>query len=53
MTDEQKEKFKDYRKEYCKKYYAAKTLNNKNENQNQNESENENEKINIIIIKEL
>ena len=29
MTDEQKQKLKDYRREYCIKYYAAKKLNNK------------------------
>ena len=29
MTDKQKQKLKDYRREYLKKYYAAKKLNNK------------------------
>ena len=29
MSNEQKQKLKDYRKEYYKKYYAAKKLNNK------------------------
>ena len=29
MRNEQKQKLKDYRKEYCKKYYAEKKLNNK------------------------
>ena len=29
MTDEQKQKLKDYQKEYYKKFYAAKKLNNK------------------------
>ena len=29
MTDEQKQKLKDYRKKYYKKYYAEKKLNNK------------------------
>ena len=29
MTEEQKQKMKDYQREYHKKYYAAKTLNNK------------------------
>ena len=29
MTDEQKQKPRDYQREYCKKYYAAKKLNNK------------------------
>ena len=30
MTDERKQKLKDYQKEYYKKYYAEKKLNNKN-----------------------
>ena len=29
MTDEQKQKLRDYRIDYQKKYYAAKKLNNK------------------------
>ena len=29
MSDEQKQKLKDYRKEYYRKYYAAKKLNNR------------------------
>ena len=29
MSNEQKQKLKDYRKEYFKKYYAEKKLNNK------------------------
>ena len=29
MSDEQKQKLKVYRKEYCKKYYVEKKLNNK------------------------
>ena len=29
MSDEQKQKVKDYRKEYYKKYYAEKKLNNR------------------------
>ena len=29
MTGEQKQKLKDYQREYYKKYYAAKMLNNK------------------------
>ena len=29
MSNEQKQKLKDYRKEYHKKYYAEKKLNNK------------------------
>ena len=31
MTDEQKQKLKDYQKEYYRKYYIEKKLNNKNE----------------------
>ena len=30
MNDGQKQKLKDYRKEYYKKYYTEKKLNNKN-----------------------
>ena len=29
MSNEQQQKLKDYRKEYYKKYYAGKKLNNK------------------------
>ena len=29
MSNEQKQKLKDYRKKYYKKYYAEKKLNNK------------------------
>ena len=29
MTEEQKQKIKDYQREYHKKYYATKKLNNK------------------------
>ena len=29
MSNEQKQKLKDYRKEYYKRYYAQKKLNNK------------------------
>ena len=29
MSNEQKQQLKDYRKEYFKKYYAEKKLNNK------------------------
>ena len=29
MSDEQKQKLKDYRKEYYKNYYVEKKLNNK------------------------
>ena len=31
MTEEQKQKMRDYQKKY-KKYYAAKKINNKNKN---------------------
>ena len=31
MTDEQQQKLKDYQREYYKKYYAAKNLNNEND----------------------
>ena len=31
MTDEQKQILKDYQREYYKKYYIEKKLNNKNE----------------------
>ena len=41
MTDEQKQKLKDYRREYYKNYYAAKKLNNDNDNDNY-DSDNEN-----------
>ena len=29
MSNQQRQKLKDYKKEYCKKYYAEKKLNNK------------------------
>ena len=32
MTEEQKQKIRDYQREYHKMYYAAKKLNNKNKN---------------------
>ena len=32
MTEEQKQKIRDYQREYHKKYYTTKKLNNKNEN---------------------
>ena len=63
MTDEQKLKQRDYQREYCKKYYAAKKLNNKiiddsdkiiDDNDNDNEiiddSDNENDFYYISII---
>ena len=53
MTDEQKQKYKDYRREYYKKYYAAKKLNNNkiiddNDNDNKiiDDSDNDNKIIN-------
>ena len=63
MTDEQKQKYKDYRREY-KKYYAAKKLNNNkiiddsdNDNKiiddNDNDSDNDNDIYYISIIKKF
>ena len=49
MTVEQKQKLKDYLREYYKKYYAAKKLNNKNIQHDKNE----NEKMIMIITKGL
>ena len=40
MTDEKKQKLKDYGREYYKKHYAAKKLNNENDdsdNENKND----------------
>ena len=34
MSNEQKQRLKDYRKEYYKKYYAKKKLNNKKQDDN-------------------
>ena len=45
MTDEQKQKYKDYRREYYKKYYAAKKLNNIN-NKIIDDNDNDNKIIN-------
>ena len=61
MTDEQKQKYKDYQREYYKKYYAAKKLNNSeiiddNDNHNKiiddndNDSDNDNDFYYISII---
>ena len=41
MTDEQKQKLRDYLRESYKKYYIAKKLNNKTINDNDNENEND------------
>ena len=44
MTDEQKQKYKDYRRECYKKYYAAKKLNNNkiiDDNDNDNDNDND------------
>ena len=55
MTDEQKQKRKEYQIEYRKKYYAAKTLNkiindNKiNDNKNINDNDNDFYCISIIV----
>ena len=52
LTDEQKQKYKDCRREYYKKYYAAKKLNknkiiddNDNDNRIINDSDNDNKII--------
>ena len=52
MTDEQKQKYKDYRREYYKKYYAAKKLNNKiiDDNDNKIIDDNDNDFCYISII---
>ena len=59
MTDEQKQKYKDYRRECYKKYYAAKKLNNNkiihyNDNDNDNDNkiidDNDNDVYYISII---
>ena len=54
MTDEQKQKYKDYRREYYKKYYAAKKLNNKiiddKDNDNKIIDDNDNDFYYISII---
>ena len=59
MTDEQKQKYKGYRREYYKKYYAAKKLNNNkiigdNDNDNKiiddNDNDNDNDFYYISII---
>ena len=51
MTDEQKQKYKDYRREYYKKYYAAKKLNNKiiDDNDNKIIDDNDNDFYYISI----
>ena len=50
LTDEQKQRYKDYRREYYKKYCAAKKLNNNkiiddNDNKIINDSDNDNKII--------
>ena len=52
MTDEQKQKYKDYRREYYKKYYAAKKLNNSkiiDDNDNDNKIIDDSDNDNKII----
>ena len=52
MTDEQKQKYKDYRREYYKKYYAAKKLNNNkiaDDNDNDNKIIDDNDNDNNIF----
>ena len=55
MTDKQKQKYKDYRREYYKKYYAAKKLNNNkiindSDNDNKITDDNDNDFYHISII---
>ena len=53
MTDEQKQKRRDYQREYYKKYYAAKNLNNKiidDSDKIIDDSDNENDFYYISII---
>ena len=53
MSDEQKQKQKDYQMEYRKKYYAAKKLNkfiNDNDNDNKIIDDNDNDFCCIPII---
>ena len=52
MTDEQKQKYKDYRREFYKKYYAAKKLSNNkiiDDNDNDNKIINDSDNDNKII----
>ena len=52
MTDEQKQKYKDYRRECYKKYYAAKKLNNNkiiDDNDNDNDNDNDFYYISITL----
>ena len=48
MTDEQKQKLRNYQIDYQKKYYAAKKLNN-NDNDNDNKIIEDNDNDNKII----
>ena len=45
MTDEQKQKYKDCRREYYQKYYAGKKLNNDKKNIDDNHNDNGNKII--------
>ena len=45
MTDEQKQKQRDYQIDYRKKYYAAKKLNNDNKIIDDNDNDNDNKII--------
>ena len=52
MTDEQKQRYRDYRREYYKKYYAAKKLNNNkiiDDNDNDNKIIDDSDNDNKII----
>ena len=58
MTDEQKQKYKGYRREYYKKYYGAKTLNNNkiiddSDNDSKIIDDNDNDFYYISIIKKI
>ena len=46
MSDKRKQKLRDYQKDYQKKYYAAKKLNNNNKIINDNDNDNDNKIIN-------
>ena len=53
MSDEQKQKQKDYQIEYRKKYYAAKKLNKINDNKIIDDNDNDNDFYSISIIIKL
>ena len=53
MSDERKQKLRDYQKDYQKKYYAAKKLNNKIIDDNVNKIIDDNDFYCISIIIKL